>query len=114
MPMRYKVLNLKQNQPTVQLALALLEIEIEIARREGVYCMKIIHGYGSHGVGGEIKKSLKFWLMRAKKRGLIRDYVKGEQWTVSETAEKIKKQCPEVLGDAELYFANSGITVILL
>lgn len=110
--MRYKVLNLKENQPTVELALALLEIEIEIAKREGCYAMKIIHGYGSHGVGGEIKRALKFWLMRAKKRGLIRDYVKGEQWTASAVAEKIKKQCPEVMGDPELYFANAGVTII--
>lgn len=112
--MRYKVINLKENQPTVELALALLEIEIEVARREGCYAMKIIHGYGSHGVGGEIKKALKYWLMNAKKKGFIQDYVKGEQWTANEKADKIKKICPEVLGDPELYFSNSGITVILL
>ncbi|MBQ7977056.1 MAG: Smr/MutS family protein [Clostridia bacterium] len=112
--MRYKILNLKENQPTVELALAILEIEVEMARREGYYAMKVIHGYGSHGVGGAIKKALNFWLMSAKKRGFIRDYVKGEHWLASQTAEKIKKQCPEVIGDPELYFSNSGITIIQL
>ena len=34
--MKYKTLNLKENQPTVELALALLEIEIEMSRREGM------------------------------------------------------------------------------
>ncbi len=111
---RYKVLNLKENNPTVELAIALLEIEIEISRKEGVLVLKIIHGYGSHGVGGEIKKRLNHWLMIAKKRGFIRDYVKGEQWTTSAQNAKFKKVCPELLGDPELYFSNAGVTIILL
>ena len=112
--MKYKTINLKENQPTVALALALLEIEIEMSRREGIVAIKVIHGYGSHGVGGEIKKALSRWLILAKRRHFITEYVKGEQWTSSETAEKIKKHCPEIIGDSELYFANAGVTVILL
>ena len=112
--MKYKIINLKEDQPTVELALALLEIEIEMARREGIVALKVIHGYGSHGVGGEIKRALNRWLIMAKRRHFISEYVKGEQWTASEVAEKIKKHCPEVLGDSELYFANAGVTVILI
>ncbi len=112
--MRYKVLNLKKDSPTVELALGILEIEVEVARREGIVAMKVIHGYGSSGVGGEIKRALPFWLNRAKKRGFIRDFVKGEQWTASEKSAKFKKVCPELLGDPELYFANAGVTIILL
>ena len=112
--MKYKIINLKENQPTVDQALAILEIEIEIARREGIVAMKIIHGYGSHGVGGEIKRALKIWLPRAKHKGFISDFVKGEQWLASETAEKIKRLCPEVIGDPELFYSNSGITILLI
>ena len=112
--MKYKSINIKENNPTVELALALLEIEIEIAKREGIVAMKIIHGYGSHGVGGEIKRALKVWLIRAKHRGMIQDYVKGEQWLASDIAEKIKQLCPEVIGDPELFHSNSGITILLL
>ena len=112
--MRYKTINLKQDNPTVALALATLEIEIEVAKREGVLAVKVIHGYGSHGVGGEIKKALSHWLVLSKKRGFIAEYVRGEQWNSSPKSAKIKKICPEVLGDSELYFTNPGITVILL
>lgn len=112
--MRYKIINLKKDSPTVELALSILEIEVEVARREGIVALKIIHGYGSHGVGGEIKRALPFWLSRAKKRNFIRDFVKGEQWTASEKADKFKRLCPELLGDPELYFANAGVTIILL
>jgi len=112
--LRYKTINLKENQPTVALALAMLEIEIEVARREGVTAVKVIHGYGSHGVGGEIKKALSLWLVEKKRSKFIRDFVKGEQWQSSSSAEKIKKLCPEVLGDTELYYINPGISVILI
>ncbi len=112
--MKYKTINIKENQPTVELALAILEIEIEIARREGVVAVKIIHGYGSHGVGGEIKRALNYWLNRAKKRGFIRNFVHGEHWLGSDTANNIKKLCPDVIGDTELFFSNPGITIILI
>ena len=51
--MRYKTINLKENFPTVALALATLEIEIDVAKQEGITAVKVIHGYGSHGVGGD-------------------------------------------------------------
>ncbi len=110
--MRYKTINLKADQPTVALALAMLEIEIEVARREGVSAVKVIHGYGSHGVGGEIKKALSIWLVEKKRSKFISDFVKGEQWQSSSVAAKIKKICPDVLGDTELYYINPGITII--
>ena len=53
-------------------------------------------------------------LPRAKHKGFIRNFVKGEQWLASETAEKIKRLCPDVIGDPELFFSNSGITVLLI
>ncbi len=112
--MRYKTINLKEDLPTVALALATLEIEIGVAKLEGIQALKVIHGYGSHGVGGEIKKALRIWLINSKRKKLIRDFVKGEQWLGSATAEKIKKACPEVLGDSELFYANPGVTILLL
>ncbi len=112
--MRYKIINLKENQPTVELALALLEIELEVAKREGVMVLKVIHGYGSHGVGGAIKRSLKSWLMKAKRRNIIADYIPGEQWVTSEKSPKYKEKCPEILGDPELYYANAGVTIIVI
>ncbi len=112
--MNYRVVNLKIGSPPVDVAIGQLEIEIRMCMREGVKCLKVIHGYGSHGVGGEIKKALGFWLVRAKRRGVIRDFVKGEHWVASDKADKFKKVCPQLLGDPELYHSNSGVTIILL
>ena len=112
--MIYKTFNVKEDAPTVELALANIEIEIQRCRSEGVKVLKIIHGYGSSGVGGEIKKALSNWLRIKKRNGLIKDYVKGEEWPTSAKADKIKQQYPEVLGDLELYFANPGLTILIL
>ncbi len=112
--MNYKTINIKEDHPTVELALANLEIEMEVARFEGCKVLKVIHGYGSHGVGGEIKRSLGLWLKRAKHQGVISDYIKGEEFFVKESIEKIKKVCPDLLGDVELFYINSGVTIIIL
>lgn len=113
--MRYKTLNLKDFMPTVPQALAIIELEIEMCKKEGVKVLKVIHGYGSHGVGGEIKKALPLWSKKALKKGFIKDFIKGESCNEqSERMEKLKKICPEILGDFELYFANAGISLILI
>lgn len=112
--MVYRTFNVKADAPTVELALANIEIEIQRCRSEGVKVLKVIHGYGSSGVGGEIKKALSRWLMFKKKQHFIVDYIKGEEWPTSVRAAKYKKEFPEVLGDMELYFINPGLTVIIL
>ena len=112
--MLYKTFNVKADNPTVELALANIEIEIDRCKVEGIKVLKIIHGYGSHGVGGEIKRNLQNWLWQKKRQGFIRDYVKGEEWPTSPKSEKIKKYCPDVLGDMELYSINPGFTVVVL
>ena len=112
--MLYKTFNVKEDKPTVELALANIEIEIERCRSEGVLVLKVIHGYGSHGTGGEIKRNLERWLVVKKKQGFIKDFVKGTEWPTSPKAEKIKKYCPDVLGDMELYFINPGYTLIVI
>ena len=112
--MNYRTYNLKEDMPTVELALANIEIEIDRCHSEGVKVLKIIHGYGSSGVGGEIKKVLSNWLRIKKRSGLIKDYVKGEEWPTSQKAGRIKQLYPEVLGDMELYFSNPGLTILIL
>jgi len=113
--MKYKIFNLKENMPTVEQALAMIEIEVQLCRREGLIALKIIHGYGSSGVGGGIKRALTFWAKRSIKKGLFKAFIKGEQWSQENpTVDYIKKLCPEVLGDMELYQANAGVSVILI
>ena len=113
--MRYKTLNLKEYEPSVEQAIAIVELEIECSKKEGYYAIKIIHGYGSHGVGGVIKKELLKWKNKAIRQHKILSYVKGENWSdTNPTVQKIKQICPEVIGDFELFNSNAGVSVILI
>ncbi len=113
--MEYKTLNLKEIMPSVDQALKVIEIEIETAKKEGIKALKIIHGYGSSGVGGEIKKALKNWSIIKKRKGLFVDFIRGEEFlSDSQKIKDAKKICPDLIGDIDFYFANPGISVIIL
>jgi len=51
-----KTLNLKEFMPTVEQALKMIEIEIETAKKEGMKALKVVHGYGSSGVGEKLTR----------------------------------------------------------
>src|SRR5580700_4564403 len=50
-----KTVNLKSDMPSVHEALQRLERELATARREGETLLKVVHGYGSTGAGGDIR-----------------------------------------------------------
>ena len=111
--MKYKVLNLKKDSPTVELALGLLEIEIELCRREGIIALKIIHGYGSHGRGGVIKKALVPILASWKKSKFILDYFGGDKWNLfDQDARRILLKDKSIYNDCDISSSNPGITII--
>src|ERR1700684_3630277 len=52
-----KVINLEEGFPSVEQARQKMLRELEAARRSGNPGVKLIHGYGSSGAGGEIRLS---------------------------------------------------------
>ncbi len=113
--MAYIEINVKSEGQTVLEALALVQIEIERCKNTHISAIKVIHGYGSHGVGGAIKKELHFMLKNFKSKKIIKDFVPGEKWTdLNENRNKIIKVCPDLLADYELFNLNYGVTIILL
>ena len=93
--MVYRTFNVKADAPTVELALANIEIEIQRCHSEGVKVLKVIHGYGSSGVGGEIKKALSRWLLLKKKQHFITDYIKAKNGQRRQSLPNIKKNIPK-------------------
>lgn len=107
--------NLKDNNPTVELAIANLEIEIERGQKCGVIGIKFIHGYGSHGVGGNIRIAVKKYLELAKKQKKIKDTISGLEWNISNAKTfDLLKICPESSSDCDLNSGNLGITIVIL
>lgn len=110
-----RVVNIKENNPNFEYAVFLLDQAIHDATICGEKGLIIIHGYGSHGRGGDIKRSAIRYLMKCKRNSVIKDFVKGEEWTESsKVVQDALKECPELVLQQNLYQLNSGVTVVLL
>lgn len=108
-------LNIKKDMPPSDVAVANLEIEIEANQKSCIKCIKVIHGYGSHGTGGEIKKCVHILLKRLQKENKIKNWVAGENWGLfAQKNNNIAIDFPELILDSELTNFNNGVTVIFL
>jgi hypothetical protein len=110
-----KSVNLKSDMPSVHEALQRLDRELAISRRNGDRFLKFIHGYGSSGVGGDIRVAVQRRLRELADSGQIRGCIFGENWSKSdeETWRLVQAQ-PELKTDPHLGRGNRGITVVLL
>ncbi len=92
-----------------------LERAIGNARAEGVPLLKLIHGYGSSGVGGRLREEVWTTLDRFKRNGLIADFIPGEEFRLSNEASwELVKRHKAIKEDRDLGRANRGITIVVL
>lgn len=109
------VINIKKDNPNVDYALFLIDEEIRYSRAVGNRVVIIIHGYGSHGQGGAIKKGVKVYLPILKKKGIITSFVFGENWgETNPVVKEIERISPDIILNENLSHINSGVSVILL
>jgi len=112
---RFRLVNIEKGMPSVDQARDRLADELRRASRDGVKVMKIIHGYGSTGVGGKLREALRKSLKQKVKLGQIKGIVVGEDWGIFEPlTRQCLDCCPELRRDPDLERGNPGITVILL
>lgn len=110
-----RVVNLEAGMPTVAQALAELDQQLNRARRDGVRILKVIHGYGSTGVGGAIKQAVHRQLARLKRGRRIREFVPGEDWSVFDEATRgILAECGDLGSDPDLKHQNEGISILFV
>ena len=110
-----KEVDLKSDMPSVQEALLRLERELALARKERVPLLKVIHGYGSKGVGGDIRIAVQKRLYEMAERQEIRGCIFGEDWTQSNEASwRLIQARPELKKDSHLGRKNAGITIVVL
>ena len=110
-----KVVNLEDGMPGVEQARSRLSSELSVARAGGVKILKLIHGYGSSGVGGDLRIALQATLRQMADRREVRACIFGENWGKSdESAWALLKQFPELKDDRDLGRGNRGITLVVL
>jgi hypothetical protein len=101
--------------PLIREALQRLERELSLARQEKTKLLKIVHGYGSTGEGGDIRISVQKSLVEMKQTGQIRGYIFGENWSKSDEATwKLLQSHAELKSDSDLGRRNRGITIVLI
>jgi hypothetical protein len=107
--------NMEYGMPTVAEAMPLLNERLRSLKKSGVKAVKIIHGYGSTGKGGRLRKATLGLLDELKKGGLIKEVVVGEQWSKFELRTlTLIDRLPQLYKDQDLERSNRGITVVFL
>jgi hypothetical protein len=110
-----KTVNLKHDRPTLSEALSRLDQEITRARQEGTTALKVVHGYGSSGAGGDIHIAIQARLQEMAGDGRIRHCIFGEDWSKSDDATwRLLQTRAELKQDSDLGRANRGITIVVL
>lgn len=113
--MKLITIDIKSERQTVREAIAQFLTELEAYQKGGFKVMKVIHGYGSHGVGGAIRTELMKILRDLKNRKKIVDYIPGNEWPSAKQAKKMAiNYCPDLLADSEMSFVNSGVTIVIM
>jgi hypothetical protein len=107
--------NIKSDMPTVDDAIKRITYNIKNAAPFGVTAIKFIHGYGSSGKGGAIRTEVRKYLDRQKVRGQIKDYIKGEDFSIfDEASRNAFAICDDLRRDSDIERHNNGITIVIL
>ncbi len=113
--MKLVTIDIKSEKQTVAEAIAQFLVEVDAYKKGGFKVMKVIHGYGSHGVGGAIKVEFLKKCQDLKNRHIIEDFTCCDKWIDKNVVKKIAiNYCPDLLADAELFHLNAGCSIVIL
>ena len=111
----FDVLYLEKGSPTVQEAVALMKQALRNFRKSQIQVIRIIHGYGSTGPGGAIKKAIVGPLKELVKSGAITTFIVGEEFICSNHyAHSLVNKYPFLKRDNDYLHQNLGITIVEL
>lgn len=106
-------INIKANFPTVAQSRQILYSFLKNNNRASV--VKVIHGYGSTGQGGAIKRGIRKTFANMIKSGKIKDYIDGENFHIfNDKTVKLINRYPDIKNDKDLLYLNEGITILIL
>lgn len=113
--MKLITIDIKSDGQVVAQAIAQFLVEVESYKKGGFKVMKVIHGYGSHGIGGAIKSAFLKKCEDLKHQHKIDDYTCCDKWIKGNVVKKIAENyCPDLLADGELQHLNPGCSIVIL
>ena len=108
-------IDIKSENQTVNQALAQFLIELEAYKKGGYKVMKVIHGYGSHGVGGLIKLEFLKLCKQLKNQQKIEDYACCSNINSKSTIRRVAiNYCPDLIADSEFTLLNPGCSIVIM
>jgi hypothetical protein len=110
-----KIVNLELGMPSIPQARSRLSSEIRLAQQSGIQVLKVVHGYGSSGIGGDLRIAVQATLRQMAQAKEIADCIYGENWRTSdERSWELLKRSPGLKTDSDLGRGNKGITLVVL
>ena len=109
-------INLELNMPTVDEALDRFDDELRVVTKAGFKLIKVIHGHGSSGVGGKIRRAFRDAMEHNRWGHLIKDVYFGEDLLPGrEGLADLNKNHPRLHRElSKDFFGNPGITLLIL
>lgn len=104
--------NLKQGRPSVDEAMQTLDQKLATAHLQGVKFLRFIHGYGSSGMGGDIKAAVRRHLNSLRQKHKIQRVIRGENYTDLSHSDKVRLTAyPELKSHFKSDSHNPGVTI---
>ncbi|MDI9470391.1 MAG: hypothetical protein QM296_09320 [Bacillota bacterium] len=113
--MAVSIVNIEEGYPSVDMAMARLRFELSTLRRLGATSIKVIHGYGSTGEGGQIRIAARRWLRSELLAERIRGFCPGELFGPFEKdGLEIVKLDGRLRQDPDWSRRNDGVSLVVL
>lgn len=114
-PELHRIVNLEQGRPLVETALRKMDIELRRAQAEKLRVLTLIHGYGSSGRGGRIRRECRKVLDHLVEQKQINSFIAGEKFKRRTGAGKaLLKRYDRLEQSCRSDFGNPGVTIVLL
>lgn len=109
-------INIEMNMPTVDEALDRFDDELRRIMGAGFRVIKVIHGHGSSGVGGKIRRAFRDAVEYNRWGHMIQDAYYGEELLPGrDDFQDLQKYHPSLIKKlSKDFFGNAGITLLLL
>ena len=107
--------NLKSGLPAADDAVRQLNMKLVAARSRGARIVRVIHGWGSTGIGGAIKDATHEHLRRLSGSGSIRGFVPGDEYSeLTVGGRNLLSAHPVLKSSLRSDRLNPGITLVEL
>ncbi len=111
----HRVVNLEEGRPLLETALGKMECAIVSASGGGITVLTLIHGYGSSGRGGVIRRECRKVLDFMAAKGTICGYLIGEEfYNCHPLAKMWIQRYPKLADNSHFNRKNPGITLVFL